>query len=45
MHKVQKKVIEQVSYWQKKMRKQIGKNFIYLSDEFYLLAGDTIAKS
>lgn len=40
-----KKVIEQVSYWQKKMRKQIGKNFIYLSDEFYLLAGVPLPKA
>lgn len=40
-----KKVIEQVRYWQEKMRKQTGKNFIYLSDEFYLLAGEPLPKA
>lgn len=40
-----KKVIEQVRHWQEKMRKQIGKNFIYLSDEFYLLAGEPLPKA
>ena len=39
------KVIEQVRYWQEKMRKQTGKNFIYLSDEFYLLAGEPLPKA
>lgn len=33
------RVVEQVRKWQAKMRKQIGKSFIYLSDEFYLTAG------
>ena len=33
-----KKVIEQVSVWQEKMRKETGKAFVYLSDEFYLMA-------
>lgn len=33
-----KKVIEQVSIWQDKMRKETGKAFVYLSDEFYLMA-------
>lgn len=28
-----------------KKRKQIGKNFIYLSDEFYLLAGVPLPKA
>lgn len=27
------------------MRKQTGKNFIYLSDEFYLLAGEPLPKA
>ena len=40
-----KKVIEQVRHWQEKMRKQTGKNFIYLSDEFYLLAGEALPKA
>lgn len=40
-----KKVIEQVRHWQEKMRKQTGKNFIYLSDEFYLLAGEPLPKA
>ena len=40
-----KKVIEQVHHWQEKMRKQTGKNFIYLSDEFYLLAGEPLPKA
>lgn len=40
-----KKVIEQVRHWQEKMRKQTGKNFIYLSDEFYLLAGVPLPKA
>lgn len=34
-----KKVIEQVKVWQEKMRKETGKAFVYLSDEFYLMAG------
>ena len=40
-----KKVIEQVRHWQEKMRKQTSKNFIYLSDEFYLLAGEPLPKA
>ena len=40
-----KKVIEQARHWQEKMRKQTGKNFIYLSDEFYLLAGEPLPKA
>lgn len=32
-------VVEQVSAWQKKFRAETGKKFVYLSDEFYLLAG------
>lgn len=34
-----RKVIEQVEIWQDKMRKETGKAFVYLSDEFYLMAG------
>ncbi len=32
------KVIEQVEIWQKKLRREIGKTFVYLGDEFYFLA-------
>lgn len=32
------KVIEQVEKWQKKAREAFGRTFIYLGDEFYLLA-------
>lgn len=31
-------VIEQVERWQSKMRREFGETFIYLGDEFYLLA-------
>lgn len=33
------RVVEQVTKWQTKLRQEIGKSFIYLSDEFYLTAG------
>lgn len=33
------KIIEQVNLWQKMCRHKIGKGFIYLGDEFYILAG------
>lgn len=32
-------VIEQVERWQEKLRRETGKTFIYLGDEFYFLAG------
>lgn len=32
------KVIEQVEKWQKKIRAESGRTFLYLGDEFYLLA-------
>ena len=32
------KVIEQVEYWQKKLRQETGQTFVYLGDEFYFLA-------
>ena len=32
-------IIEQVGKWQKKSRAKSGENFVYLADEFYLLAG------
>ncbi len=36
------KVIDQVEVWQKKLRSEIGKTFIYLGDEFYFLANRKI---
>ena len=33
------KIIEQVDLWQIMCRQKIGKGFIYLGDEFYILAG------
>ena len=33
-----RQVIEQVEKWQKKSRAESGENFVYLADEFYLLA-------
>ncbi|MDB5079135.1 MAG: hypothetical protein JWP00_1059 [Chloroflexi bacterium] len=35
-------VIEQVHAWQKRFKKEIGTPFVYLSDEFYLLAGQEV---
>ncbi len=35
-------VTRMVSAWQKKCRRQTGRSFIYLGDEFYLLAGAKI---
>ena len=32
-------VISKVEKWQKYFRRQMGKSFVYLADEFYLLAG------
>lgn len=40
-----KKVITQVEKWQKKMREETGRSFIYLSDEFYLLAGEALLRA
>jgi len=33
-----RRVIEQVSAWQKKFKEERGINFVYLSDEFYIMA-------
>lgn len=35
-------VIEQVETWQKKLKKEIGSNFVYVADEFYVLAEKNI---
>lgn len=32
-------IVEQATLWQQKCREETGKSFIYLGDEFYLLAG------
>lgn len=36
------KVIEQVSRWQRKIKKERGINFVYLADEFYIMADKEI---
>lgn len=35
-------IVKQVNTWQRKCRREIGKSFIYLGDEFYLLAGKQV---
>lgn len=37
-------VIKQVSEFQKKFKEERGINFVYLSDEFYIMAGEEIPK-
>lgn len=37
-----KEVINQVLKWQKKLKKEIGTRLVYLSDEFYINAGEKI---
>lgn len=37
-----KKVIDDVRKWQQKFRRETGKSFVYLSDEFYLLTGEEL---
>ena len=37
-----KKVIENMSVWQEKFRAERGETFLYLGDEFYILAGEEI---
>lgn len=37
-----KKVIEQVTKWQEKIKKERGINFVYLADEFYITAEEDI---
>ena len=34
-----RRVVQQVEKWQQRLRAEIGRTFIYLSDEFYLAAG------
>lgn len=32
------KVVEQVSFWQKKLKKELSSSFVFLSDEFYVMS-------
>ena len=36
-----KKIIKQVTAWQKKLKKEIGSSFVFISDEFYVTAEET----
>lgn len=38
-------IVDAVSGWQKQCREEIGKSFVYLGDEFYLLAGKELPPS
>ncbi len=38
-------LIDQVTVWQQKCREETGKTFIYLGDEFYLLAGREVPQA
>ncbi|SKC87343.1 DUF512 domain-containing protein [Maledivibacter halophilus] len=38
------KVITQVSKWQEKLKEKIGTNFVYLSDEFYIIAKEFLPR-
>lgn len=38
-------IVDSVTAWQKKCREETGKSFIYLGDEFYLLAGKKLPPS
>ncbi len=40
-----KEVIDLVSSWQEKFRQELAIDFVYLADEFYLLAGEEIPSS
>ena len=39
------KVIDEVEKWQEKIRKEEGRTFLYLGDEFYLLAGREVPET
>lgn len=39
------KIVDAVSGWQKQCREETGKSFVYLGDEFYLLAGKELPPS
>lgn len=38
-------LIEQVEQWQKRLRKSLGVNFAYLSDEWYIMAGREVPRA
>lgn len=38
-------IVDMVTQWQRKCRRETGKTFIYLGDEFYLLAGKELPKA
>lgn len=38
-------IVDSVTVWQKKCREETGRSFIYLGDEFYLLAGKKLPPS
>lgn len=38
-------IVEQATKWQKKCRQETGSSFIYLGDEFYLLAGREVPEA
>lgn len=38
-------IVDMVTEWQEKCRKETGKSFVYLGDEFYLLAGKPLPPS
>lgn len=38
-------IVDAVSGWQKQCREETGKSFVYLGDEFYLLAGKALPSS
>ena len=42
--KVAKKVIKSIKIWQEKFRKERGETFLYLGDEFYILAEEELPK-
>ena len=35
-----KKIVQQITKWQKECRANLGRSFVYASDEFYVLAGE-----
>ncbi len=37
--RIAEQTIEQVSSWQSRLKRRHGRNFVYLGDEFYLMAG------
>ena len=44
-HQEAAEIVDAVSGWQKQCREETGKSFVYLGDEFYLLAGKELPPS